>query len=345
LATFSEFVDQLFDESPMIQGLRKSFFEEGFQAGIRQGLEQEIQQEELKSIQQLGSVAYASPTIQHLHKRFFAEGFQEGTRQRLVQGMQREEMETVQDLQARLVTIVQAKYPELAEFAQEQANRFSDPVFLNFLISQVTRASNINRAYMALEAKAFIQEDEKEELEWSMIKLLAQQPCTKCPVDTPQMTDEEISKWRKHIPDWQVASDDGILQLTCEYYFDNFSTALAFTNALGALAEREGHYPRLVTEWSTVRVDWWTPYIGGLHLNDFIMAAKTEIAYDEFVTEQDPPRGLVGAMLEMYPSLEEVAREQASRFDTPEMLKLIIRQVLAAPDVDAARELLETGPE
>ncbi|NTV07640.1 MAG: 4a-hydroxytetrahydrobiopterin dehydratase, partial [Chlorobium limicola] len=31
----------------------------------------------------------------------------------------------------------------------------------------------------------------------------------------------------------------------------------------------------LVTEWGRVTVEWWTHSAGGLHRNDFIMAART----------------------------------------------------------------------
>ncbi|PWN28127.1 putative pterin-4-alpha-carbinolamine dehydratase [Jaminaea rosea] len=58
--------------------------------------------------------------------------------------------------------------------------------------------------------------------------------------------------------------------------FKNFRTALALTSAIGAQAEEQKHHPRLTTEWGAVRVEWWTHSIGGLHENDFVMAAKTE---------------------------------------------------------------------
>ncbi|WP_392390302.1 4a-hydroxytetrahydrobiopterin dehydratase [Aeromonas sobria] len=34
--------------------------------------------------------------------------------------------------------------------------------------------------------------------------------------------------------------------------------------------------PASLTEWSKVTVSWWTHKIGGLHRNDFIMAARTD---------------------------------------------------------------------
>src|SRR5579864_8461646 len=112
------------------------------------------------------------------------------------------------------------------------------------------RTTNINRVYRILEAEAEIAQEKRQKERWKSIELLAQTSCAKCSVDTRKMTNKQIDKWRKHIPDWLIASYDGILHLTYEYHFDNFSTALAFTNAPGALAEREGHHPTLTTAWS-----------------------------------------------------------------------------------------------
>ena len=46
-------------------------------------------------------------------------------------------------------------------------------------------------------------------------------------------------------------------------------------NKVGAAAEEENHHPLIVTEWGKVTLQWWTHKIGGLHKNDFIMAAKS----------------------------------------------------------------------
>jgi 4a-hydroxytetrahydrobiopterin dehydratase len=81
---------------------------------------------------------------------------------------------------------------------------------------------------------------------------------------------------RPQIPDWQVVEREGIPRLERVFSFPNFATALAFTDRVGALAEAEGHHPALLTEWGRVTVTWWTHKIGGLHRNDFIMAAKTD---------------------------------------------------------------------
>ena len=63
-------------------------------------------------------------------------------------------------------------------------------------------------------------------------------------------------------------------RLERSFTFRNFRQALAFTNRVGQLAEEEGHHPAILTEWCNVTVTVWTHAIGGLHQNDFILAAK-----------------------------------------------------------------------
>jgi 4a-hydroxytetrahydrobiopterin dehydratase len=72
---------------------------------------------------------------------------------------------------------------------------------------------------------------------------------------------------------------DGVKRLERTFGFRNFAEALAFTDKVGERAEVEGHHPALLTEWGRVTVTWWTHKIGGLHQNDFIMAAKTDELY------------------------------------------------------------------
>ena len=68
---------------------------------------------------------------------------------------------------------------------------------------------------------------------------------------------------------------EGIKRLERVFRFRNFAQALAFANRVGEQAEEEGTTP-LLTEWGKVTVTWWTHKIGGLHRNDFIMAARTD---------------------------------------------------------------------
>jgi 4a-hydroxytetrahydrobiopterin dehydratase len=108
---------------------------------------------------------------------------------------------------------------------------------------------------------------------------LMQLKCTACRKGEPTVTDEEIDEFRPQVSDWSILEVDGVKRLQRAFRFDNFVHALAFTNNIGELAEEEGHHPTLLTEWGKVTVSWWTHKIGGLHRNDFIMAARSDKAY------------------------------------------------------------------
>src|ERR687892_1296708 len=105
---------------------------------------------------------------------------------------------------------------------------------------------------------------------------LSEMRCTACRSDEPTLTDAEIAQMHPQVPDWQVVEREGIKRLERVFRFRNFAQALAFANRVGEQAEEEGHHPALLTEWGKVTVTWWTHKIGGLHRNDFIMAAKTD---------------------------------------------------------------------
>ncbi|ERN41057.1 pterin-4a-carbinolamine dehydratase [Rubidibacter lacunae KORDI 51-2] len=108
------------------------------------------------------------------------------------------------------------------------------------------------------------------------MKDLTQQTCIPCSGNSPRLSSVEIASLTPQIPEWQVVEDDGELHLQRIYRFRNFTNALSFTLFVGAIAEEAGHHPVLLTEWGKVTVTWWTHAIGGLHQNDFIMAAKTD---------------------------------------------------------------------
>jgi 4a-hydroxytetrahydrobiopterin dehydratase len=105
---------------------------------------------------------------------------------------------------------------------------------------------------------------------------LAAGTCVACRGDEPTLTDAEIEDLLLHVHQWQVRDVDGMKRLEKVFKFKNFAQALEFTNKVGAIAEEENHHPLIITEWGRVTLNWWTHKIGGLHKNDFIMAAKTD---------------------------------------------------------------------
>lgn len=106
---------------------------------------------------------------------------------------------------------------------------------------------------------------------------LADKTCEACRAGAPLATREEIARFMEQLSGWQIVSVAGINRLEKTYKFKNFAQALQFTDQVGAIAEQENHHPALLTEWGMVTVAWWTHTIGGLHVNDFIMAAKTDL--------------------------------------------------------------------
>lgn len=103
--------------------------------------------------------------------------------------------------------------------------------------------------------------------------------CVACRGGEPTLTDAEIAELQPQVPDWQMKEVNGEKRIERIFKFKNFAQALEFTNKIGAIAEEENHHPLIITEWGRVTLAWWTHKIGGLHKNDFIMAARSDEIY------------------------------------------------------------------
>ena len=105
---------------------------------------------------------------------------------------------------------------------------------------------------------------------------LSRMKCVACRGGEPTLTEAQISEFQPQVPDWQVKEVGGMKRLERVFKFKNFAEAIAFTDKIGAAAEENDYHPLIITEWGRVTVQWWTHKIGGLHQNDFIMAARTD---------------------------------------------------------------------
>ncbi|MFB2768358.1 4a-hydroxytetrahydrobiopterin dehydratase [Pelatocladus sp. BLCC-F211] len=114
------------------------------------------------------------------------------------------------------------------------------------------------------------------------MKALLTQTCVPCSGDSPPITDAEIAELKPLIADWEIIEENNEPHLQRVYKFPDFQTALTFTQRVGEEADKQGHHPALLTEWGKVTVTWWTHAIKGLHRNDFIMAAKTDMIATHF---------------------------------------------------------------
>jgi len=100
--------------------------------------------------------------------------------------------------------------------------------------------------------------------------------CIPCEGSFPPLQADQLETLHKHVPDWEIIEVDGEFRLKRTFTFRDFKGALSFTNAIGEIAEEQGHHPVIELTWGRVTVQWWTHKINGLHENDFIMAAKTD---------------------------------------------------------------------
>lgn len=105
---------------------------------------------------------------------------------------------------------------------------------------------------------------------------LANQACEACRPDSPSVPEADWRPLLGQLDDWEIVKEDGVPMLRRRIAVKNFVAALALATRIGDLAEAEDHHPRLVVEYGSVEVCWWTHAIGGLHRNDFIMAARTD---------------------------------------------------------------------
>ena len=103
--------------------------------------------------------------------------------------------------------------------------------------------------------------------------------CTAITANSVALSQVDIKKYQGEVQQWQLIDKEGIPCLERSFKFKNFSDALNFTLSVGRKADEQDHHPSILTEWGKVTVNWWTHKVKGLHLNDFIMAAKTDQIY------------------------------------------------------------------
>lgn len=116
---------------------------------------------------------------------------------------------------------------------------------------------------------------------------LGDSTCEACRAGAPAVTEEQIAELAPQVPDWDHTSVNGVPRLHRTFEFEGWMPAVEFTNKLAQAAESNGHHPLIKLEWGRVTVSWWTHKIGGLHKNDFIMAAKTDVIWREMIENPD----------------------------------------------------------
>jgi 4a-hydroxytetrahydrobiopterin dehydratase len=108
---------------------------------------------------------------------------------------------------------------------------------------------------------------------------LAEEGCVPCRKGSAPLSVAEQQELHASAPEWEIKSVDGVPRLVRGFSFKNFTGAMRFAVAVGRAADEQDHHPELTVGWGHVQVGWWTHAIGGLHRNDFIMAARTDDIY------------------------------------------------------------------
>ena len=128
--------DQLWNESPRVQQMKKQFREEAKKEAKKES-EQKFEQERLRLQQE------------QLQLQQKAEQKFEQERLRL---QQEAEQERLKIRRSSLVSFIRGRFPDLTDFAQQQVERFDQPAALDLLIQQVAVAPDANAVRFALNA-------------------------------------------------------------------------------------------------------------------------------------------------------------------------------------------------
>lgn len=116
---------------------------------------------------------------------------------------------------------------------------------------------------------------------------LASKSCVPCRGGIPPLPEELARKALKETPGWSLEEKGTRLRRRIE--FADFKGAMEFVNRVAEIAEEQGHHPDIAIHWNRVDLVLWTHKIGGLHENDFVMAAK----FDRLL-EKRSPRNVAG---------------------------------------------------
>lgn len=101
---------------------------------------------------------------------------------------------------------------------------------------------------------------------------LARQKCVPCEVGGEPLKTAEIQRLLPQLRGlWKVKENKSLER---KFKFKNFVETMQFVNKVANLAEQQGHHPDLHIFYNKLTIELWTHAVGGLSVNDFIVAAK-----------------------------------------------------------------------
>src|SRR5260370_32841433 len=103
---------------------------------------------------------------------------------------------------------------------------------------------------------------------------LAQLPCNPCRGGVEPLTREQCAPYPTEVPDWELTAT--ARRITRRFLVRDYRTALAFANAVSALAEETWHHPELTLGWGFCEVSLTTRKMRGPHESHFVSACATD---------------------------------------------------------------------
>ena len=91
------------------------------------------------------------------------------------------------------------------------------------------------------------------------------------PTDSP-LENTQVKRYVEEIDSWNL-EDKAIKK---DFSFKSFPEAIAFVQDLAKIADEQNHHPDILISFKKVKLTLTTHKIGGLSLNDFIVAAKID---------------------------------------------------------------------
>lgn len=106
---------------------------------------------------------------------------------------------------------------------------------------------------------------------------LSEKHCVPCSGGVERFTQVAAQAMRDtQTPHWTLENDATWLRRRFE--FSNWKDAFAFVSRVSEIAEAEKHHPDISFGWGYAEIRIQTHKIGGLHENDFILAARIDAA-------------------------------------------------------------------
>jgi len=109
------------------------------------------------------------------------------------------------------------------------------------------------------------------------MKDLITKTCNAIPTGEPALEKDTVAKLLQQLePQWVLSDDNKTISFA--YRFKNYYQTMAFINVIVQIAHQQNHHPDISFGYNNCTVSYSTHSVGGLSINDFICAAKTNVA-------------------------------------------------------------------